>query len=79
MKHYEPVTCQFYDQLEELAVKKVRSKITYLEDEKEKMIEANIIDFKTFNKEEFLILDNGLEIRLDMIVQINDILPLKSC
>ena len=70
---YQTVSCHFYDELETLAVKKVLSKITYSENENEIDIEDLIVDFRTRNKEEFLILKNGTQIRLDKIIKINEI------
>ncbi|MBP7748833.1 MAG: hypothetical protein KA070_01665 [Aliarcobacter sp.] len=72
---YQTVSCHFYDELETLAVKKVLSKITYSENENEIDIEDLIVDFRTRNKEEFLILKNGTQIRLDKIIKINEIPP----
>ena len=72
---YQTVSCHFYDELEALAVKKVLSKITYSENENEIDIEDLIVDFRTRNKEEFLILKNGTQIRLDKIIKINEIPP----
>ena len=72
---YQTVRCHFYDELETLAVKKVLSKITYSENENEIDIEDLIVDFRTRNKEEFLILKNGTQIRLDKIIKINEIPP----
>ena len=73
---YQTVSCHFYDELEALAVKKVLSNITYLENENEINVEDLIVDFKTKNKEEYLILNNGTQIRLDKIKKINDMSPL---
>ena len=70
---YHAISCHFYDELEALAVKKIIAKITYFENENEMTIEDLIVDFKTKNKEEFLILKNGTQIRLDKIVKINDL------
>ena len=72
---YQTVSCHFYDELETLAVKKVLSKITYSENENEIDIEDLIVDFRTRNKGEFLILKNGTQIRLDKIIKINEIPP----
>ena len=72
---YQTVSCHFYDELETLAVKKVLSKITYSENENEIDIEDLIVDFRTRNKEEFLILKNRTQIRLDKIIKINEIPP----
>lgn len=72
---YKTVSCQFYDELEALAVKKIKSKIFYMDNENEKSIEDIIVDFRTKNKEEFLILNDGTQIRLDKIIKINEITP----
>ena len=72
---YIPVPCQFYDVLESLAVKKTKSFIVYKDDNIEKTVEDFIIDFKTKNKEEFIILSNKQEIRLDKIISINSLTP----
>ena len=74
---YKTVSCQFYDELEALAVKKIKSKIIYMDNENEKSIEDIIVDFRTKNKEEFLILSDGTQIRLDKIIRINEITPSK--
>ena len=76
---YKTVSCHFYDELEALAVKKVLSNITYSENENEKYIEDIIVDFKTKNKEEFVILSSGLQIRLDKIIKINDLIYKTNC
>lgn len=74
-KKYIPIACHFYDELEAAAVKKTFSKIVYLENDKECTIEDYVYDFKTKNKEEFVILKSGLIIRLDMIISFNGLNP----
>lgn len=76
---YQVISCYFYDELESLAVKKVVSKIVYLENGNKIIIEDLIVDFKTKNKEEFLILKNKTQIRLDKIININNIKPSNYC
>lgn len=76
---YHAISCHFYDDLEVLAVKKIIAKITYFENENEMTIEDLIVDFKTKNKEEFLILKNGTQIRLDKIIKINDLVYKTNC
>ncbi|MFV0564102.1 hypothetical protein [Malaciobacter mytili] len=71
---YIPINCHFYDELEALAIKKIKAKILYLEKNKELEVEDFIIDFKNLNKEEFLVLSSGQYIRLDKIIKINDLL-----
>ncbi|MFY9089379.1 hypothetical protein [Arcobacter aquimarinus] len=67
---YKPISCHFYDKLEELAVKKQKVKIIYLDNELTLETEDIIVDFRTKNKEEFAVLSTGLIIRLDKIVEI---------
>ncbi len=75
---YKTVSCQFYDELEALAVKKTYSRILYMDNENEMYLEDFIVDFKTKNKEEFVILSNGTQIRLDKIIKINEISRINS-
>lgn len=65
---YKTVSCQMYDTLEALAVKKTKIKIEYIDNDHIKKTEGYIADFKTKDKEEFLILSNGNKIRLDKII-----------
>lgn len=67
---YKPISCHLYDKLEELAVKKQKVKIIYLDNELTLETEDIIVDFRTKNKEEFAVLSTGLIIRLDKIVEI---------
>ncbi|MGA1931871.1 hypothetical protein ACH5BF_03995 [Arcobacter sp. YIC-464] len=73
---YKPVACHFYDELESAAVKRSLNKIIFINDEnKEETIEDLILDFKTLNKEEFALLKSGLKIRLDKIINFNELDP----
>ncbi len=76
---YQAVACHFYDELEALAVKKIKSEITYKENNIQEVIEDFIVDFKTANKEEFMILSSGLKIRLDKVIKVNDKEPKNYC
>ena len=49
-----------------------------MDNENEMYLEDFIVDFKTKNKEEFVILSNGTQIRLDKIIKINEISPINS-
>ncbi len=72
---YVAISCAFYDELESSAVKKENSIIIYKDNEEVITIHAVIVDFKTQNKEEFLILSDGTKIRLDTIISFNSIKP----
>lgn len=75
-EHYEPVSCDFSDELEELSVKKLPVDVAYW-DESHRLANAcgRITDiFTSPGKEEFLKLDDGSPhetvIRLDTIMEV---------
>lgn len=68
---YKPIACHFYDELEALAVKKVKVTLTYINEQQTITLDnVLLIDFQTKNKEEFVILSQGSKIRLDHIQSI---------
>lgn len=70
---YEPISCAFYDELESAAVKKLQCEIVYLEGDEKRTISTKIVDFKTIEKQEFMVLENKKIIRLDKIIAFNSI------
>lgn len=69
---YEPVGCDFSDELEEISVKKLPVDVAYW-DESHRPAKARgrITDiFTSPSKEEFLKLDDGTQVRLDMIMEV---------
>ena len=72
MKDYKPVNCDFYDELEALSTLKKKSDIIFIGDNGGKsVIQGRISDLYTRDHVEYMKLDNGLEIRLDQIVEID--------
>ena len=72
---YTPISCAFYDEFEAAAVKRIECTIVYKDEKEEKTIKAKVLDFKTKDKQEFMVLDNGLKIRLDKILLFNNLSP----
>lgn len=71
-KPYHPVSCDFHSELELRALRRQPTKIRYRNvDESETTLTATIADLYTRNGEEFLLLPNGLEIRLDRLVSVD--------
>lgn len=68
---YEPVDCDFTDDLEFVSIKKILVEVKFwsinggLQDSS-----GYVVDILTKNKEEFLVLSNTIQIRLDLIFQI---------
>ncbi len=72
MTDYVPIDCNYYDELEALATLRKDAEIVYLSEPKEELFTTSIIkDFFIQDKVEFMVLANGLEIRLDRIVSVN--------
>lgn len=72
MKAYRPISCDFYDILEALAVRRIKTTVEYVDGEKSVTLkEVMITDLQTRNKEEFMYLDNGQVIRLDQLLTVN--------
>jgi|JI10StandDraft_1071094.scaffolds.fasta_scaffold459322_3 Rho-binding antiterminator len=68
---YQPVDCDFTDDLEFVSIKKILIEVKYWNAEaKIAECQARIDDILTQNKEEFLIMSNGTKIRLDRIFEI---------
>jgi Rho-binding antiterminator len=71
-KAYQPISCNYYDHLEAMATLRKRVVIRYFnEAEVITSIEAIIKDFYVKEKVEFMVLDNGLTIRLDRLVDVD--------
>ena len=70
---YTPLACQFYDVLEMHASRKEEVTIAYFESGSVvKTIKSKINTLVTRNKEEFLVLPDETEVRLDQIISVND-------
>lgn len=71
-QEYVPISCSFYDELEAIATLRQEAVIKYSE-EAGKTIEvrSKIKDLFTRAKAEYLLLDSGLEIRLDQLISVN--------
>jgi len=71
MRNYIPVSCALYDEFEAAATKKQDCEIVYLEQEEEKLVKTKIIDFKNYDKFEFMVLQDGTKVRLDRVLSFN--------
>lgn len=69
---YQPISCDYYDELEIVAMHQSIAKIIFRNEAgEETTISTKIKTLQTRNSEEFLILANGDEIRLDKLVSMN--------
>jgi Rho-binding antiterminator len=79
-KEYKPIACGLYDELELRALRKQKVTLTFLNHNGEtEIIECVIADLFSKDKTEFLKTTEGKIIRLDDIVELDNILFNKSC
>jgi Rho-binding antiterminator len=73
MENYEPISCDFYDELEAFSILKKEVEIFY-EDESGEAVSVfgKIKDLYSRDKQEYLLLDSGIEIRLDSLVRVDN-------
>ncbi|MBM9502589.1 hypothetical protein JWG44_20245 [Leptospira sp. 201903071] len=73
MNVYVPVSCEFYDRLEELVIRKRKVSLEVSENpevQSRKLDNVMVLDLTSMNREEFAVLENGEKIRLDHILKI---------
>ena len=79
-KKYKPIACGLYDELELRALRKQKVTLTILNDNSETAtIECVIADLFSKDKTEFLKTTDERIIRLDDIVELDNILFNKNC
>ena len=77
---YTPISCDFYDELEALVIRRRNTTIVYQEPgQPVQTIEGRIADLQTENKVEFMILDDGQRIRLDWLHRVDGKVVPKVC
>ncbi len=69
---YQPISCDFYDELEAIATLK-KTVLIKFNNEKEELTEVltTITNLYTKNKEEFMEMGNDLTLRLDQLVEVD--------
>lgn len=71
---YQPINCSLYDLLELLSIRKQTCQIKFLANDSKNDISGIITDLYSKNKQEFLVLDQKITIRLDQLVEVNGVL-----
>lgn len=79
MDEYSLVNCDFHDRLEALATLRQTCKIIFRNQMNELAeVQDRIVDVYAANKDDFIKLQEGTEIRLDKIVSVDDV-PISYC
>lgn len=80
MQDYQPISCSFYNRLENLAALEKPVPLVYLSDQGTESFPAAIIEEMYMReKVEYLRLQGGLEIRLDRLLSVNGIPLRRHC
>lgn len=75
---YQPINCGYYDELEALATQGKSVLIQFYNTAgQEQELQAKIITFESRDAAEYLVLDNGVKIRLDRLISVDN-KPLQS-
>lgn len=79
-KPYKPIACGLYDELELRALRKTEVTLIFLNDKKEpETIECIILDLFSKDKVEYLKTDGSKIIRLDDVIELDNIIFNKIC
>lgn len=79
-KQYKAIACGLYDELELRALRKQKVNIIFINEEKqEETIICSIVDLFSKDKTEYLKTNEGLVIRLDNIIEMDNIFFNKTC
>jgi Rho-binding antiterminator len=78
-RQYQPIDCNFYDRLEAWATLKQSVNIVFQQGAENQQVKGVIEKLFIRGGAEFMRLDNGLEIRLDKLVEVEGIEVPKTC
>lgn len=79
-KKYVPISCDFYDEIELLALRGSQCTIVFrASDDTSLTLDGIIHNVYSKNKEEFLDMKGGEKIRLDRLISINGMMLPDSC
>ena len=71
-KKYIPISCDFYDELTLLALRKKHCAITYTNTQGvQQLITSRILDIYTKEKAEYVLLEDDLRLRLDQLITVD--------
>lgn len=70
-KPYQPISCDYYDELTLLIMNKKLVQIKFLDNSSLISISDVLTDLETHQKEEFVHLMSGIKIRLDRLVEVD--------
>ena len=81
MQKYVPINCSYYDELEAFATLRQSVTIVYenFTTKETETIKTRILNFYIRDKVEFMVLENGADIRLDALISVDGKVPPLAC
>ena len=76
---YIPISCSFYDRLEEAITVNKKVEFSYYSEDLLLASRTKLVDLVMRNKKEFVILEDGTEVRLDRIFSLDGIQLQDKC
>ena len=77
---YQPISCDYYDELEIIAMRHRVVSIKYLDaQQQEQSIQSTIKTLKTLDKVEYLVLPDDTKIQLDHLIEVDGKALVLSC
>ncbi|PLY10568.1 MAG: transcriptional antiterminator Rof [Arcobacter sp.] len=68
---YNPISCEFFDQLDVAIKRKIPSTIIYFNEEEILTVKGLVHTLIVIKGKEYLLLDNKQQIRLDLVISFN--------
>ena len=73
---YRPVSCDVHDVLEATAIRRTRATIGFVDsDDAPTQVSARVVDIVTRSDREYVVLESGVEIRLDRVRSVDGVRP----
>lgn len=77
---YHPIDCSFYDRIEAAIVLRTPVLLEFVEADNSPVTkQIHLINTRIADGEEYVILENGQEVRMDRIISLNGIHPANQC
>lgn len=68
---YNPISCDFFDQLDLAMNRKIPSTVVYLDNDEKKTLKGLVETMSVIDGKEYMILNTGEKIRLDLVLTFN--------
>lgn len=77
---YQPIDCSFYDRIEAAIVLRTPVLLEFVDADNSPVTNRiHLVNTRIADGEEFVILENGQEVRMDRIISLNGIHPVNQC